>query len=91
MNPETATIDKNDAEAVDVVFTVTSNTSNEILGLKIGSVDVNAANYAIDSTTKMKVTIDAEYLKGLAAGEKAFTILMKKGFDLPVKITVTAV
>ena len=71
-----------------MVFTVSSNTANEILGLKIGTVDVNASNFTIDSSTKMKVTIDIDYLKGLAAGDKTFNVVMKKGFNLPVVVTI---
>ncbi len=70
-----------------MVFTVSSNTANEILGLKNGSADVNASNYTLDAT-KLKLTLDVDYLKGLTAGEKTFTILMKTGFNLTVKVTV---
>ncbi len=71
-----------------MVFTVSSNTANEILGLKNGSADVNASNYTLDAA-KLELTLDVDYLKGLAAGEKTFTILMKTGFNLAVKVTVT--
>lgn len=89
MSPETATIAIDDTEADDVVFTVTCNTTNEIVGLKIGGTAVNASNYTIDEDTKMEIAIKATYLHGLTAGNKNFTILMDKGFDIPVVIAVT--
>lgn len=81
-----ATIDKQDATAEDVVFLVGSNVSNEITGLKIGASDVNVANYTV---VGLELAIDATYLKGLAVGEKTFTILMARGGDLIVTVAVT--
>ncbi len=90
MNPKTATIDKGDAEAVDLVFTVSSTApGNEITGLKIGSTAVNEANYEIDSVNPLKLTIDATYLQGLAVGDKVFTIILDRGDDVVVTVTVT--
>lgn len=90
MNPKTATIDKGDTEAVDLVFTVSSNAlGNEITGLKNGTTDVNASNYTIDSTNPLKLTIKAAYLQGLVAGDKTFTILLDRGLDLGITVTVT--
>lgn len=90
MNPKTATIDKGDTEAVDLVFTVFSTApGNEITGLKIGSTAVNEANYEIDSVNPLKITIDATYLQGLAAGDKIFTIILDRGDDVVVTVTVT--
>jgi len=59
----------------------------EITGLKIGSVAVNTDNYAI-SDDKHTITIDDEYLGGLANGDKNFHVLYGTDGDFTYVVTV---
>ena len=59
----------------------------EITGLKIGSVAVNADNYAI-AQDKHSITIDDEYLGGLANGDKSFHVLYGEDGDYTYVVTV---
>ncbi len=67
--------------AADVVVTV----GQKVTGLKNNISNVNMANYTMDANT---VTINAEYLAGLADGLKVFRILQEDGSEVIHNIQV---
>lgn len=72
------------ADPADITITVADA---EINGLKIGSVAVNTDNYTI-SDDKHTITIDADYLGGLANGDKNFHVLYGSSGDFTYVVTV---
>jgi TP901-1 family phage major tail protein len=71
----------------DLTFTVTSNGTVDLVSLKIGSTVVNPSNYGYDANV---LTIEGDYLGGLANGVKVFTLVMSAGDNLTVAVTVGA-
>ena len=72
------------AAAADITVEVADAT---ITGLQIGSANVNTDNYTIAEGAH-SITIDDEYLGGLANGEKTFHILLGETDELVYKITI---
>lgn len=85
VTPSEATFSK--AAPADVKFTVTSTGTVDLVGLKIGSTAVNTSNYGYDGGV---LTIEGDYLSGLANGVKVFTLTMNAGNDLTVAVTVAS-
>ena len=65
------------ADPADITITVADA---EITGLKIGGTNVNPDNYTIAEGAH-SITIDDEYLGGLANGEKTFKVQLEDGED----------
>ena len=63
------------ADPADITITVADA---EITGLKIGGTNVNTDNYTI-AEGKHEITIDDEYLGGLANGDKTFKVQLDEG------------
>jgi TP901-1 family phage major tail protein len=71
----------------DIAVTVTSTGTVDLVSLKIGSTAVNTSNYGYDAGV---LTIEGDYLGGLANGVKVFTLGMSAGNDLTLAVTVGA-
>ena len=73
------------ADPADITITVADA---EITGLKIGGTNVNTDNYTI-AEGKHEITIDDEYLGGLANGDKTFKVQLDGGeSELTYVVTV---
>ena len=72
------------ADPADITITVADA---EITGLKIGGTNVNTDNYTI-AEGKHEITIDDEYLGGLANGDKTFKVQLDGG-DAELTYVVT--
>ena len=72
------------ADPADITIAVVDA---EITGLKIGGTNVNTDNYTIAEGAH-SITIDDEYLGGLANGDKTFKILLEDETEVTYVITV---
>lgn len=75
------------ASAADIVLTITSSDGATCGGVSLGTQYLVSTAYTLGTGT---VTLEKEYLATLDNGAKAFVLLMDKGNDISVAVTVGA-
>jgi len=75
------------AAEADIVLTITSSDDAECGGISDGSAHLIETAYTLGTGT---VTLEKEYLAELNNAEYTFTLLMDKGNNIDVSVTVTA-
>lgn len=75
------------ASPADVVLTITSSDGAVCGGVSNGTQHLVSTAYTLGTGT---VTLEKEYISTLAAGEYTFYLLMDKGNNITVTVTVTA-
>lgn len=88
----TNSVDDNDhtfskASAADIVLTITSSDGATCGGVSLGGQHLISTAYTFGTGT---VTLEKEYLTTLDNGAKAISLLMDKGNNIPVTVTVGA-
>lgn len=87
VNTASANTNFSKAAPADSVFTITSSDGAVAGGVRLGTQSLIAGQFTLGTGT---VTIESTYLANLTNGANVFTILMDKGNDITVTVTVAA-
>lgn len=82
-----AAVEFSKAAPADSVFTITSSDGAVAGGVRLGTQSLVAGQFTLGTGT---VTIESTYLALLTNGVQTFTLLMDKGNDITVTVTVAA-